>query len=105
MPLLWAARDMLPVMSVPNETQYLQLKLAACMQLIYGGRNEVDYFDDLWAYDVEFKSWERWLEPGSGGPMGRDHHAAVVVGNQFIIYGERSPLTKHGPFRPSSASC
>ncbi|KAK9840497.1 hypothetical protein WJX74_010671 [Apatococcus lobatus] len=57
--------------------------------LIYGGRDESDYFDDLWAYDLEFKSWERWLERGSAGPMGRDHHAAVVVGNQFIIYGGR----------------
>ena len=61
------------------------------VQLIYGGRNEVDYFDDLWAYDVEFNSWEQWLKPGSGGPMGRDHHAAVVVGNQFIIYGKAKP--------------
>ena len=61
------------------------------MQLIYGGRDETDYFDDLWAYDLEFNSWERWLERGSGGPMGRDHHAAVVVGNQFIIYGASLP--------------
>lgn len=65
------------------------------MQLIYGGRDESDYFDDLWAYDLEFKSWERWLERGSAGPMGRDHHAAVVVGNQFIIYGGWPASSRH----------
>ena len=58
------------------------------VQLVYGGRNETSYFDDLWAYDLEFNSWEKWLDRSSAGPMGRDHHAAVVVGNQFIIYGK-----------------
>jgi hypothetical protein len=58
-------------------------------QLVYGGREELQYFDDTWLFDLAHMSWHQ-VEPAAGNdvPPGRDHHAVAYVGAKMYVWGE-----------------
>lgn len=58
-------------------------------QVIFGGRNGIGYFNDVWAYRVSTASWEDWTPAtvGSPAPIGRDHFGAVHDSGHIYIYG------------------
>ncbi|KAL3157801.1 hypothetical protein ABBQ32_012224 [Trebouxia sp. C0010 RCD-2024] len=62
----------------------------ACL-VIFGGRNGIGYFNDVWAYRVSTASWEDWTPAtvGSPAPIGRDHFGAVHDSGHIYIYGGR----------------
>ncbi|KAL3159814.1 hypothetical protein ABBQ38_010219 [Trebouxia sp. C0009 RCD-2024] len=59
--------------------------------VIFGGRNGIGYFDDVWAYRLSTASWEDWTPTtvGSPAPIGRDHFGAVYDSGHIYIYGGR----------------
>lgn len=62
---------------------------SGCAQVIFGGRNDISYFNDVWAYQLSTASWENWT-PGtdqSPAPLGRDHFGAVYDAGHIYIYG------------------
>lgn len=62
---------------------------SGCAQVIFGGRNDIGYFSDVWAYRLSTASWEDWT-PGtvkSSAPLGRDHFGAVYNAGHIYIYG------------------
>ena len=62
---------------------------SGCAQVIFGGRNDISYFNDVWAYQLSTASWEDWT-PGtaeSPAPLGRDHFGAVYDAGHIYIYG------------------
>lgn len=57
---------------------------------MYGGREDVHYFDDLWQLDIGSGAWQR-IEPADGfRPAGRDHHAAAVHAGRLFVFAGRS---------------
>ena len=55
---------------------------------MYGGREDVEYYDDVWLLSVGEGSWRR-LEPTSDAlPLGRDHHSTAVAGGKMFAWGE-----------------
>lgn len=64
-------------------------------QVIFGGRNGIGYFDDVWAYRLSTASWEDWTPTtvGSPAPIGRDHFGAVYDSGHIYIYGMSSMAT------------
>ena len=61
-----------------------------CCQVIFGGRDGVGYFDDVWAFRLSTGQWESWTPTNSNAasPMGRDHFGAVYDSGHMYIYGE-----------------
>lgn len=42
-----------------NPTVWVErLRLVVCLQLIHGGRTNEQYFQDVWAFNLETLSWE-----------------------------------------------
>lgn len=65
------------------------------MQVIFGGRNGVGYFNDVWAFRLSTGVWEEWT-PSDGNavsPMGRDHFGAVYDTGHMYIFGELLKLS------------
>ncbi|DBB10023.1 TPA: hypothetical protein ACH3X3_001610 [Trebouxia sp. C0006] len=59
--------------------------------VIFGGRNGVGYFNDVWAFRLSTGVWEEWT-PSDGNavsPMGRDHFGAVYDTGHMYIFGGR----------------
>ena len=57
------------------------------MQLIYGGRDDEAYFDDIWLLDLASKKWQLIKPAGPLAPPGRDHHSAAFYNGKLFIYG------------------
>ena len=58
--------------------------------MIFGGRNGIGYFNDVWAYRLSTKLWEEWTPEGNApSPMGRDHFGAVYDAGHVYIFGEQ----------------
>lgn len=60
-----------------------------CAQVIFGGRSDIDYFNDVWAYRLSTATWEDWtpVAAESAAPLGRDHFGAVYNAGHIYIYG------------------
>ena len=54
---------------------------------MYGGREEVDYFPDMWILDIESKTWREVNQSGPLPPH-RDHHSAAYYKGRLFIWGE-----------------
>lgn len=50
---------------------------------IFGGKNDSEFFNDLWTYSFQNSSWENISE----GPGPRCHYSAVQVNGSIIIFG------------------
>ncbi|DBA86214.1 hypothetical protein WJX77_007436 [Trebouxia sp. C0004] len=59
--------------------------------VIFGGRNGVGYFNDVWAFRLSTGVWEDWTPTGgnAASPMGRDHFGAVYDAGHMYIFGGR----------------
>ncbi|PRW33002.1 kelch motif [Chlorella sorokiniana] len=57
--------------------------------LVYGGREDEDYFDDLWLLNIATGQWSR-VEPVGRAPLGRDHHSAVFFNGSMFVFAGRS---------------
>ena len=60
------------------------------MQVIFGGRNGVGYFNDVWAFRLSTGVWEEWTptDGTAASPMGRDHFGAVYDAGHMYIFGK-----------------
>ncbi|KAL4429591.1 hypothetical protein ABPG77_008640 [Micractinium sp. CCAP 211/92] len=60
--------------------------------LVYGGREDLDYYGDLWLLDIAGRSWRR-LEVAAGvAPSPRDHHSAAVFQGEMVVFGGHTGL-------------
>lgn len=62
--------------------------LAPPSQLVYGGREDLHYYGDLWLLDVASRSWRRLDVAGGAAPSGRDHHGAALFRGDMVVFGE-----------------
>jgi len=58
--------------------------------VIFGGRNGLGYFNDVWAFRLSTGEWEDWTptDGNAPSPMGRDHFGAVYDAGHMYVYGE-----------------
>ncbi|KAL0036642.1 hypothetical protein WJX79_003782 [Trebouxia sp. C0005] len=61
-----------------------------CM-VVFGGRNGIGYFNDVWAFRLSTGVWEEWTptDGNAASPMGRDHFGAVYDAGHMYIFGGR----------------
>ncbi len=72
----------------PEQRPDASLHPAPPPQLVYGGREDLDYYGDLWLLDIAGRSWRR-LEVAAGvAPSPRDHHSAAVFQGEMVVFGE-----------------
>jgi len=65
--------------------------------VIHGGRPEVGYFGDVWAFDLNTNEWELWFaqpEAAAGVPEPRDHHVGQYYNNRLYIHGGRGGIDR-----------
>lgn len=55
--------------------------------LVYGGREDLHYYGDLWLLDVASRSWRRLDVAGGAAPSGRDHHGAALFRGDMVVFG------------------
>lgn len=58
-------------------------------QLVYGGRDDKDYFGDLWLLDIAAGEWRQLQPQGPRAPPRRDHHGAAYFRGRLFIHGGR----------------
>eukprot|EP00193_Tetraselmis_chui_P003516 CAMPEP_0177769882 /NCGR_PEP_ID=MMETSP0491_2-20121128/10596_1 /TAXON_ID=63592 /ORGANISM="Tetraselmis chuii, Strain PLY429" /LENGTH=450 /DNA_ID=CAMNT_0019286995 /DNA_START=301 /DNA_END=1650 /DNA_ORIENTATION=+ len=61
--------------------------------VIHGGRPDVGYYGDVWAFDLNTLEWENWHSgskaPDALVPAPRDHHVGHYFNNALYIHGGR----------------
>ncbi|GAB4823096.1 hypothetical protein N2152v2_010142 [Parachlorella kessleri] len=60
--------------------------------LMYGGREEVEYFPDMWILDIKAKTWREVNQSGPLPPH-RDHHSAAYYEGRLFIWAGHSGST------------
>lgn len=55
--------------------------------LVYGGREDMDYYGDLWLLDIARGSWRQLTAAGGAAPSGRDHHSAALFRGDMVVFG------------------
>lgn len=58
--------------------------------LVFGGRNDTHYFNDLWMYNLTTNAWHEVVPTSNNRPSPRDHHAAAGNGDTLVLFGGRS---------------
>eukprot|EP00047_Mylnosiga_fluctuans_P015391 m.45820 g.45820 ORF g.45820 m.45820 type:complete len:389 (-) comp5898_c0_seq2:2893-4059(-) len=58
---------------------------------VFGGTDGHIFYDDLYRFDIEHRSWER-VRPDGENPCARYRHMAVFVGTDMIIVGGGWPF-------------
>lgn len=58
------------------------------LQVIVGGRNDTNYFSDIWEYDYKANSWRSLAQKGPDRPIPRDHFGGFYHEGLVYIYGE-----------------
>lgn len=69
------------------------------MQIIWGGRDADQYYDDLWAFDLETFMWEEWMPQTPAVPNGRNHLGGFHANGVVYIYG-MSSCTMQSVYKP-----
>ncbi|KAL4458394.1 hypothetical protein ABPG75_013259 [Micractinium tetrahymenae] len=55
--------------------------------LVYGGREDLYYYGDLWLLDIAGRTWSR-LEVAEGpAPSARDHHGVALFRGEMVAFG------------------
>lgn len=64
------------------------------MILFGGGRPEGEFYNDVWAFDIEDETW-CLIEPAGTLPAGRIDPAAIfnAAGNEMLVFGGRNATT------------
>mmetsp|Transcript_40259 Transcript_40259/g.101905 ORF Transcript_40259/g.101905 Transcript_40259/m.101905 type:complete len:466 (+) Transcript_40259:177-1574(+) len=61
--------------------------------VIHGGRPEVGYYGDVWAFDLNTLEWEEWYggsaDAEDDAPAPRDHHVGHYFDQTLFIHGGR----------------
>ena len=57
------------------------------VQVVLGGRNDTNYFDDMWEYNVKDNSWQHLEQYGKSFPTPRDHFGGFYHDGLIYIYG------------------
>ncbi len=72
------------------KAQKITSRRDCCLQVIFGGRNGVGYFNDVWAFRLSTGVWEEWTptDGNAASPMGRDHFGAVYDAGHMYIFGK-----------------
>ncbi len=55
-----------------------------------GGRDDVGYFGDVWAFDFAKSSWTELKPEGDVVPNGRDHHSSWIRDGKMFVYGKQA---------------
>ena len=66
-----------------------------CCQVVWGGRDESQYFDDVWAFDVHAREWEEWGLDSPIKPSARNHLGGFLSNDTFYISGVPLLLELH----------
>lgn len=73
-------------------------------QLVYGGREDMDYYGDLWLLDIACGSWRQLTAAGGAAPSGRDHHSAALFRGDMVVFGKpAASVTGPLPFQVMGA--
>lgn len=58
--------------------------------ILFGGRTETAYLNDLWILDISSGEWQEIeAAPGTMLPAPRDHHNMVFYNGQLVVFGGR----------------
>jgi len=76
----------------------------SCCQVIWGGRDESQYFDDLWAFDIHTGVWEEWGQDSPVKPSARNHLGGFVSDGLLYIYGAFRPPLPFSCFEPRTVN-
>ena len=60
------------------------------LQVILGGRDVEQSYDDLWAFDLSSLEWEEWGRDSPEKPSMRNHLGGFASEELIYIYGEFS---------------
>ena len=57
------------------------------LQVVWGGRDVEQSYDDLWAFDLSSLEWEEWGRDSPEKPSVRNHLGGFVSNELIFIYG------------------
>ena len=81
-----SSQHFLPHAATPLLLPFTVMALT-CLQVIFGGRNNFGYFNDVWAWRINTGTWEQWSAEDEVAPIGRDHFGAVYDAGHVYIFG------------------
>ena len=80
-------------------------------QVLFGGRSsDAKYYNDVWSWDLEDRSWSRLSRDGlKQAPQPRDHTSMAYHAGSLIVWGEGAPsFSAYSPadvLRPLDCTC